>query len=691
MRNVRWIVAFGFLVLLCARGCSCVGRSSGPDEDSGTANAGPFIISPADVTIDVQPGVPAAPRKFTARTVDGVDITSDTTFSLENPLIGDVSGNAFTAHTNQGGASKLWGTWQGAKAFANIKVRINLQLTNLCPGCPPIPTGKPACSADRQPTLAYPPDATLLPPNLNVIEAHFRPGSASNTIFEVSFQNAVTNVSVLMRCQAITDTHNMATGGCGYVVDQSAWDVLSQTNRGGDPISIQVRATDDSQSCVAAGVPRNVSISTNDIIGGLYYWQSLTLGGMPGRSGGIFRYDFGKRGQPVDPFLPADASRCRGCHFLSRDGLKMTFGADDSDADDEYADVTSNLVDVGSRVSIPTSNAPGFQTFSPDHKVVLASDGRNSNSPPAFFMYDGTTYTAANPAKVPSGGARGTQPDWSPDGANIVFVRPSKVITSGFLNNQDDHHFVGGSLYLMSADMAKMNFGTPVPLLTSQGENNYYPSFSPDSQFVIFNRAIGTAGNDVSQDSFYNPGARVMLMAAKAGAQPIDLPNLNDTGALTNSWPRWSPIIDEYKGHRLVWVTFSSTRDYGLRVRNSIQVSVNGTLTNQHNCYPPYSPENATNSTFGPDCHQPQLWMAAIDLTVGQQSVDSGIGDPSFPAFWLPFQEISANNHIAQWVAKIVTGPSPDGGCTNAGDRCDNGAAPCCGGLFCVSGICGLP
>jgi len=36
---------------------------------------------------------------------------------------------------------------------------------------------------------------------------------------------------------------------------------------------------------------------------------------------------------------------------------------------------------------------------------------------------------------------------------------------------------------------------------------------------------------------------------------------------------------------------------------------------------------------------QPKLWMAAINLSEAQR------GDPSFPAFYLPFQDITTHNH----------------------------------------------
>jgi hypothetical protein len=29
-------------------------------------------------------------------------------------------------------------------------------------------------------------------------------------------------------------------------------------------------------------------------------------------------------------------------------------------------------------------------------------------------------------------------------------------------------------------------------------------------------------------------------------------------------------------------------------------------------------------------------------------------GDPTGPAFWLPFQDINTNNHIAQWTEQVI-------------------------------------
>src|SRR5215831_18757006 len=79
-----------------------------------------------------------------------------------------------------------------------------------CPGCPTFPPpgggSPPACSGQGvAPQLVYPPDQVLLPPNMNVIEVQFLPGSG-NALFEIDFANAGTDVRFETRCTAIAST-----------------------------------------------------------------------------------------------------------------------------------------------------------------------------------------------------------------------------------------------------------------------------------------------------------------------------------------------------------------------------------------------------------------------------------------------------------------------------------------------------
>jgi hypothetical protein len=118
------------------------------------------------------------------------------------------------------------------------------------------------------------------------------------------------------------------------------------------------------------------------------------------------------------------------------------------------------------------------------------------------------------------------------------------------------------------------------------------------------------------------------------GSAPIALTNANGPGvadgattALTNSFPKWSPFIEKLnEQQQLVWLTFSSTRQYGLRA-------------------PPASTANSTETKLGT-----LIWMVGISPGLGG-------ADPSYTAFALPFQDITTSNHIAQWAKFFLKGP----------------------------------
>jgi hypothetical protein len=99
-----------------------------------------------------------------------------------------------------------------------------------------------------------------------------------------------------------------------------------------------------------------------------------------------------------------------------------------------------------------------------------------------------------------------------------------------------------------------------------------------------------------------------------AGGSPIALTRAGSTHG--DSWPKWMVREQKYRGKKLMWLTFSTRRAYGLRL-------------------------GADNNA--------QIWMAAFDPEAAAQGKDA-----SFPAFWLPFQELSSGNHIAQWVTRVA-------------------------------------
>jgi TolB protein len=465
------------------------------------------------------------------------------------------------------------------------------------------------------------------------------------------------------------------TGGCDFQLSPTDWNYVSTINAGGDPVTVTVRAAPSDLSCISGSNSRMISYATEPLSGGIYYWQSIVFGTVAGKAGGIYRKDFGNPDPTPEPFLTptAASNKCVGCHYLSRDGAKMVIGTDDADSDDELGDDHFFLYDVTTRAPTMLQNmaAKGFGAWQGTaHGSFAMSDGGGmSTSPILFFPIDGTAGTGNTSVSFATTtgltGKRITNPDWSRDGSMVYFTATTPITGITGYPGKDDIHSKNGSIWQVS--FANNAFGTPTEIVTpaNASENDYYPAISPDGTALIFDRALANAAGTIdSLDSYNNPGATLYAMIVPGGA-PIALANANLHDQLTNSWPRWSPAVQHYKGHRLLWVTFSSTRDYGLVVQNE--------GPSFFNCYPPVSPEDPSNDhtkPFDPNCTQPQIWMAAIDL-----DALSGGTDGSFPAFWLPFQTPSAHNHIAQWVDSINTQ-----NCSQIGQSCAMG---CCTGLVC--------
>jgi hypothetical protein len=244
-----------------------------------------------------------------------------------------------------------------------------------------------------------------------------------------------------------------------------------------------------------------------------------------------------------------------------------------------------------------------FAAYSPDGNRMVASSagtlkvidtsGGADNGKVLQVLADGTP------------GHYASHPDWSADGSRIVYV------DVGGPQNDTEWVFTKGSLVVVS-DMGMGVFGNAQTIVKSNGENNYYPSFSPDGKWVLFNRGSNSAYNDATAEAY--------VVSSDGAIGPIALGNANSTlPSQTNSWPRWSPFVIHEPTGDLMYFTFSSTRDYGIEIVQN------------------------------PMALQPQVWMAAFDPAKAMTNVD-----PSFSAFWMPYQDVKSHNHIAQWTATYI-------------------------------------
>jgi len=245
-----------------------------------------------------------------------------------------------------------------------------------------------------------------------------------------------------------------------------------------------------------------------------------------------------------------------------------------------------------SGAALPAFGNWNFGTYTPtgDH-LITAMDGN-------LDIRDGTTGAAQG--QIPTG-MWTSQPDFSPTGNVIAYV--GAPMAAGSYNVS----FTGGSIVVQPYDGA--NYGVPTTIVQNTGgaENNYYPSVSPDGQWVVYNKSTG--------DSYNDPDAELWV-APVGGGSAIRLNTANLAPGLTNSWPRWAPFEQTVNGERMFFLTFSSVRQFGNRLAQGVR---------------------------------PQIWMTGFFPARAAMGAD-----PTGPAFWLPFQNLNTNNHIAQWTEQVI-------------------------------------
>jgi hypothetical protein len=621
--------------------------------------------------------------------------------------------------------------------------------TGSCTTAFPGPNAMPCPSSAPAINLVYPQDNVLLPPNMNVISIMWMPFGGYQR-YSVDFtNNNNTDWHIVATCANQTNDMQTnpptASNGCEVAIDPVSWSKLVGANRGQGPVTVSVRGTTDGMCATSSSNQLHISFAEQDLLGTYYYWKSTVSAN--GTGGQIWKQTFGDLNTPEADVTSAaiQAATCNGCHSLSRDGTRMVVYSDDDDSDDEYNDVAGSYLDMTTNPATELQGGvtgvrmggqpPGFSTIDPTvtsattmtaQGYYITSNGfpctgtggggggrrggcGSSNGYPSavptngWSIWNGTTAAFVGGATIGDANARPTMPDWSPDGMSIVYVVPAGEFTSW---RQDDAHIYGGSLWTVPYSGSGM-FGTPAVFLQSNGENNYYPSYSPDvpMSFIIFDRVdnmsqgANCANGYCLDDSFSNPAARLMIIGAKSpNGTPIDLETANGSPLtvktqLSNSYPRWAPFVQTYKGNKLLWFTFSSTRDYGVRVLNH--------KANMYQCYPADAAETPGalhGQAFDTLCQEPQLWMAPLFFSEAQSNKD-----PSGPAFWIPYQDITQHNHTAQWTQQHVPPPPPPmnqpPGCMcqmNTYGACGaaNGGCGCCTGqgLVCTgSNTCFAP
>jgi hypothetical protein len=507
----------------------------------------------------------------------------------------------------------------------------------------------------RAPVLEYPNDGTMLPPNLRLLDVHWQPGSALNTLYKISFVSASSQITYYSRCGTLNGL--IVAGGCGFQLDETGYSYLASSNAGSGNVQLTIQATDDAGTGVGTSKTFNIQFAQETVNGGVYYWDvSHTR---------IMRFDFGGSTDTPEVFLaPGDygtSGTCVGCHALSRDGTKIAASAGgQNNGLLVYVNNIVGLSNPGAQVTVNEdgANRMQFGSFDPlgDMFVGIYGDG-SPLDPHSLYFHDGTTGLIV-PSLTKQLSFEPDHPSWSPDGTMIAMTHVGIHGTSQmmFAGGIDVATFGAGDVSDGGVTLADggTTLGDPVVVIPSNVKNSttavnsFNPDFAPDSTFMVYTQVTCPAGDvqtdkcdsDIS-DNNNEPGGTTTTWAVKpqANSLPIHLDNAGAPGVadgpnatILDTFPRATPFQTTQGTGRLFWFTVASLRQPGLRLKN-------------------FQAGDENSSTQ----KQQQLWMFAVDpakIMAGQ--------DGSYPAFFLPFQDPTTSNHIAQWTQQIATStPAP--------------------------------
>jgi hypothetical protein len=512
-----------------------------------------IVVEPAEVAIETS-AAGAEPIQFTASAIDenGGEFPLDVVeWSLSNRSAGTLDENGlFTPATTNGGIT--WVTAQLGDVSGEATVTEVYVEEQVLDGVDPAAFGGTA--DPTQGLWLYPEDGVNIPRNTPSLAFQWNDLGADGG-YRLHFHSAVTDLSVY-------------TTQLGWTADAVTWPKIVSTNAGGD-VDIDLTA---SVGGALVTQPLTVHVNRMDATGEVYYWSTSAQG--------IRQIPYG--GQGSDFLTPTQTGHCVACHSVSPQGLiAATLDGGDGPL------IVKRISDLSDVIALEAGQYANFTTFSPDGRFVLGAF-RGS-----LLLW--SAETGALLWEVPVDGYA-THPDWAPDDSAIAFT----VMSDG---SHADYSFPDSDAHVAVMDhYGDGTFGGQRDVAQPHEGIAYYPSWSPDSEWIAY---------DVSTGDGYDDGDASVWVVARDGGRPIKLGNANRPAGvdpsveLTNSWPRWAPLPDD----DVLWLTFGSRRAYG-RVTAGI----------------------------------PQIWVAGFDPERARDG-----DDPSWPAFWLPGQDPAQGNHIPVW------------------------------------------
>jgi hypothetical protein len=617
-----------------------------------------LVITPQNPVLVVVAGQPAPSLAFTA-TVGGVAVAA--TWQTDRGELGSIdSAGLYQATGNLGGKSLVKASYEGQSATTVITVEYKLT-ENGDPFCITPPTvGKggyqgvggngPGCAATPAQVAAldgpatadpavqwlYPYDGTVFPRGL------LAPLLMWNRATH-NFEAARLEMTAKGGTYVYSGTFTKPAGKPfdNLPIPQATWESMNLSSSG-DEVTITVKWLEG--TTVTGPVTLKWRIAAGTLKGVVYYnsygTSLVTNSGENDKNGknfgaGILAIQPGR----TDPTLvggkpSADASGCRVCHSVAKDGSRLiTQTPANSDQDSRLIELKS-----GNTESTLAAGNSAFPAMYPDGSRFFTSSGgmRNGDTTSRLYTLPAGTLVPSPPG-LPAN-LQAALPAFSPDGTQLVF------------NNYGGTGSDMRSLATMSFDVATNAFGAVTPLVTPASDYKaVWPSFLPTNKGVVYETELKT--NEFAYTRGGNLGELWWVDLATKTAHTLD--QLNGVGYLptgpmhaTDTQLNYEPTVNPVPTGGYAWVVFTSRRLYG-------NVATMDPFLSDPRNYD-WTAQTTTK----------KLWVAALDLNAMPGT------DPSHPAFYLPAQEILAGNSRGFWT---VDPCHVDGTACVTGDECCGG------------------
>jgi hypothetical protein len=415
-----------------------------------------------------------------------------------------------------------------------------------------------------------------------------------------------------------------------WTMPATMWDAL-RTHSPTEAMTLSVRGGVLSGGALqgeALGTSTPMGVAPVQATGAIVYWTTNDTA-----TGSSALKGFSPGDESVEPVLTptqyaqaqGNSSVCIGCHTSAPDGEFVAFTSTTS-SQVEWTDALALIVpDAGVVGSAPSylstagsqalaSWNVGAMAFSPAHwaagdrHAVVSYDNDNSSSNIVlqWFDFEATSPTLASGTVARNGDTQlAGAPAWSHDGTTIAYVSTNRVCTGRLGNCTPQYMAPTDPGSRADIDLVPYAGGaggdaTGLPGASDPSLQEYYPSFSPDDKWLVFNRIP----ND---DNLYDqPAAEVFIVAATGGTatrlaanDPPACSGMTSPG-LTNSWGKWGPTAYEANGSTYYWLVFSSKRA-GTGVAQlyitSLVEAADGTMTTHGAIYLWNQPPTESNHT----------------------------------------------------------------------------------------------